>query len=71
MCELEERNGALPETVESITGGGGRHLFFRWPGRAIKNKVALAPGLDIRADGDISLRHQVIISAAGAMSGNI
>ena len=25
--------------------------FFRWPGRAIKNKVALAPGLDIRADG--------------------
>ena len=51
LCELEERNGALPETVESITGGGGRHLFFRWPGRAIKNKVALAPGLDIRADG--------------------
>ena len=51
LRELEKQHGALPETVESITGGGGRHLFFRWPGRAIKNKVALAPGLDIRADG--------------------
>jgi len=50
LAELEARHGALPDTVESLTGGGGRHLFFRWPGRAIKNKVALAPGLDVRSD---------------------
>lgn len=29
---IEAEHGELPETVESQTGGGGRHLFFRWPG---------------------------------------
>jgi len=51
LTELEAKYGTLPETVESVTGGGGRHLFFRWPGRPIKNKIAVAPGLDVRADG--------------------
>jgi len=51
LRELEEQHGALPETVESVTGGGGRHIFFRWPGRAIPNKVGLLSGLDARGDG--------------------
>ena len=28
---LEARYGELPDTVESLTGGGGRHLLFAWP----------------------------------------
>jgi len=51
LAELEAKYGALPKTVESATGGGGRHLFFRWPRRTIKNKVSLAPGLDVRGEG--------------------
>ena len=48
---LEGEHGPLPETVESHTGGGGRHFFFRHPGEPIKNRVGIYPGIDIRADG--------------------
>ena len=48
---LERQHGVLPPTVESITGRG-RHLFFAWPGRPIRNSVCkIAPGIDIKADG--------------------
>ncbi len=43
--------GQLPDTPEAQTGGGGRHILFRHPGGVIKNRVRLAPGLDVRADG--------------------
>ncbi|MGD8325046.1 MAG: bifunctional DNA primase/polymerase, partial [Gammaproteobacteria bacterium] len=29
---LEREHGPLPQTVESITGGGGRHVYFTHPG---------------------------------------
>ena len=49
---LEEEHGKLPDTVEAITGSGGRHLLFRHPGdREIKNRNDMLPGLDVRADG--------------------
>jgi hypothetical protein len=49
--KLEDEHGALPTTVECRTGGGGRHLYFAHPGGLVRNKVGLAPGIDIRADG--------------------
>ncbi len=55
LWALEDRHGKLPDTVESITGGGGRHIFFAHPGEThrIRNATALAgmPGLDVRGDG--------------------
>lgn len=48
---MEIRHGALPPTVESITGGGGRHLYFAHPGREVRNRAGLAPGIDMRGDG--------------------
>lgn len=48
---LERAHGALPVTVEAITGGGGRHLYFAHPGRTVRNQVAVAPGIDLRGDG--------------------
>lgn len=50
---LEQKHGQLPDTVEGITGGGGRHLVFRYPsGRRVGNSTSkLGPGLDIRGDG--------------------
>lgn len=53
LAELEAKHGKLPATVEALTGGGGRHLVFAHPGKRIKNKVALAPGLDVRGDGGL------------------
>lgn len=44
-------HGPLAATVEALTGGGGRHLYFAHPGEAISNRVGLAPGIDLRGDG--------------------
>lgn len=53
LSELEAVNGALPDTVEAISGGGGRHLYFAHPGAPTRNVVGLAPGIDLRADGGV------------------
>jgi hypothetical protein len=49
---LEAADGALPPTVEAITGKG-RHLYFRWPNREIRNAQCRddLPGLDWRGNG--------------------
>jgi hypothetical protein len=49
--ELEREHSRMPRTVECRTGGGGRHLYFAHPGGLIRNKVGLAPGVDLRGDG--------------------
>jgi Bifunctional DNA primase/polymerase, N-terminal/Primase C terminal 1 (PriCT-1) len=49
---LERAHGALPATIEALTGGGGRHIYFKHPGQEIRNSAdKLGPGLDIRGDG--------------------
>lgn len=44
---------ALPDTVEQITGSGGRHLIYLRPDddARYKTRVRFMPGLDSRADG--------------------
>lgn len=51
VAALEAVHGLLPPTVEAITGGGGRHLYYAHPGRPVGNRVGLRPGIDVRADG--------------------
>ncbi|NIT04147.1 hypothetical protein GTO10_04460, partial [Candidatus Saccharibacteria bacterium] len=55
LFELEQKHGELPKTVEVITGGGGRHIYFKYPSGdvTVKNAAGLAgiAGLDIRGDG--------------------
>lgn len=51
VAQLEARHGPLPPSVESATGGGGRHLYFAHPGHLVSNRVALLPGVDLRGDG--------------------
>ncbi|SRR5579871_3853177 len=55
LYEVVEKYRDLPNTVESKTGGGGKHIFFRRPSREahVGNKANLGdwPGLDVRADG--------------------
>jgi Bifunctional DNA primase/polymerase, N-terminal/Primase C terminal 1 (PriCT-1) len=48
---LQQRFGSLPSTVESETGGGGRHLYFAHPGIVCRNRAGLAQGIDLRGDG--------------------
>jgi hypothetical protein len=51
LRRLEALHGELPATVESITARG-RHVFFRWPDKAIRNSTSkIAPGIDVRGIG--------------------
>lgn len=50
---LESEHGTLPPTVEAISGGGGRHLYFA-PGDAlVRSRVGFAPGLDLKGEGGL------------------
>ena len=55
LKQLEENHGSIPHTIETITGGNGRHLYFRYPqGAKVANSVGkLGPGLDIRSTGGV------------------
>jgi KaiC/GvpD/RAD55 family RecA-like ATPase len=49
---LAEFPGNIPGTLESVTGGGGRHILLLHPGGTIRNGAnVLGPGIDIRGDG--------------------
>lgn len=45
-------DGMAPDTVEAITGSGGRHLYFLAPDGidVTSSKDALGPGLDVRGE---------------------
>lgn len=56
LAALEHELGALPSTLASATGGGGRHLIFVAPEwldvASVRNTAkVLAPSVDIRANG--------------------
>jgi putative DNA primase/helicase len=51
--EILRPDGPLPYTLQSITGGGGKHLFYAYPPNIeIKsNKSRWLKGVDIKAEG--------------------
>ena len=51
--EVQIRIGRLPSGPVNLTGGGGRHFLFRWPGVEVRNQAGVLglPGLDFRGDG--------------------
>ena len=51
LRRLESEHGALPATVEVITGDG-RHLYFKMPAVPVRNSAGkVATGIDVRGDG--------------------
>lgn len=48
---LCDRHGGAPETIESQTGGGGRHLLFAPDPRVGNTTSRLGPGIDTRGRG--------------------
>ena len=49
-AEAEELIKKLPPTLTSITGGGGRHYFYRLT-KPLKSYNGIMKGVDIKADG--------------------
>ena len=54
---LERDYGALPVSLRVATGGGGLHVYFRWPddGLPVSNANGLPPGLDTRGEGGFTV----------------
>src|ERR1700732_2187459 len=48
---LQKRHDDLPKCPTVMTGGGGRHLYFDYPGVPVKSKSGMALGIDMRGDG--------------------
>ncbi|MEK7469083.1 MAG: bifunctional DNA primase/polymerase [Planctomycetota bacterium] len=54
-----------PDTVQALTGGGGRHFLLGMPeGVSVPSKVGILPGIDIRGDGGY-----IIVTPAAHRSG--
>jgi putative DNA primase/helicase len=57
LAGLEAVHGKLPNTLMQITGGRGKHYFFKYPKgvKKIENSTGsnkgIAPGIDVRGDG--------------------
>jgi Bifunctional DNA primase/polymerase, N-terminal len=53
LAKLERAVAPAPKTARVRTGGGGIHVFFRYPrGTEIRNSAGLlGPGLDVRGEG--------------------
>lgn len=66
LLSLEEKYGLPPETWEVETGGGGLHLYYRYPaGVKITSRNGWMPGIDIKANGGY-----VIAPPSNHISGN-
>jgi hypothetical protein len=54
-----ERGDFLPATLTALTGGGGKHLFFRYPtDGSLGNRIGWLPGVDVKSDGGIVILPQ-------------
>jgi hypothetical protein len=50
LAEMEALHGPLPPTRTATTASGGKHYFWRYT-TDVKNRAAIAPGIDTRGTG--------------------
>jgi P4 family phage/plasmid primase-like protien len=58
LRQLEKKHGKLPDTVTARTGGGGKHLVFKYPAFPVKtdsNGTLLGAGVDVLSNGIIMI----------------
>ncbi len=58
LAALVAKLGKLPETVEAVTGGGGRHLVFAAPAN-VQFKAEIGTGLEIKHNGYILVENSI------------
>jgi putative DNA primase/helicase len=58
LRQLKKELGSLPDTVTALTGGGGRHLVFKYPPFTVRKDTSgkkFGKGVDILSDGCIMI----------------
>jgi hypothetical protein len=75
LAVLEAEHGPLPDTMEQITGSGGRHLLFKSPGPEYGNTIGqVGRGIDSRGDGGYIIvapsNHKSGLKKGSGASGN-
>ena len=50
LAKMVDEFQALPDTVASLTGGGGRHYLFRHE-EGVRSRIGMHPGVDVRGEG--------------------
>jgi hypothetical protein len=48
---LRMQHPGVLDTLTDITGGGGKHIWFRYPNFTVGNYAGILPGIDIRGTG--------------------
>jgi hypothetical protein len=61
---LEKELGKLPDTVEQITGSGGRHILFKAPQYPINNRTGIEPWIDVKGE-----KGYIVVSPSKHISG--
>lgn len=51
LDEIVHKYGRVPDDVMAITGSGGAHYLFKYPGQVGRSTTNLYPGIDTRGDG--------------------
>lgn len=51
LHELEKKYGEVPHTPRLLTGGGGEHILFKYPGWKVKSMSNVFEGIDSKGDG--------------------
>ncbi len=66
LTQLEKEYEKLPKTLTSITGGGGKHVFFQAPDVPLSSRCGFFPGLDAKGE-----RGQVVLPPSSHPNGTL
>ena len=64
LDKIIEENGPIPDDCLAVSGSGGRHYVFKYPGKVGRTTTHLWPGIDIRGDGGY-----VVVAPSNHISG--
>lgn len=66
LDKIIDENGPIPDNILAVTGSGGRHYVFKYPGKVGRSTTNLWPGIDIRGDGGY-----IVVAPSNHISGGV
>jgi len=66
LDKIISENGPIPDDILAVSGSGGRHYVFKYPGKCGRTTTHLWPGIDVRGD-----RGYVVVEPSNHISGGV